>query len=109
MKKKYQKPLVMIGGLAVGLAAGHYTNQLNFMAANPLVGNAVKFGLGVIGAVSTKGFAQSVAYGIGAHGLYGGAKTVMPSIGYLPPVGSTSVHMVAGPGAYEYGPTMIVD
>ena len=107
MKKKFSKPLNTAVGAGAGLIAANMLNNVSFVASNPLIGNIAKIGLGVYLASSQKGMLGSAGLGIAASGVYSAAKTAIPGIGYLPPVGSTSVHSVAG--TYNYGPAVVVD
>jgi len=104
-KKSMQNALVDIVAGTAGLVGAQLLNKVPFLGANPLMGGAVKIGVGIIAAGATKGAMQKAAMGVALGGGLDVAQnfinTGVSGIGLIGR-GSTSVHRVAG-----YGP--IVD
>ena len=86
---------------AAGVLVARMANKLDFIGQNPLIGGAVKTGVGLFLTTQRNAMLSNMGMGLAAAGASEVLTSVMPEgalsgVGYLPASGSTSVHQVAG-------------
>lgn len=90
-----------VGFAAAGVLLARMANRVNFIAQNPLIGGAVKTGVGLFLTTQKNQMISNIGFGLAAAGATEVITMVMPDgamsgVGYLTAAGSTSVHHVAG-------------
>lgn len=92
---------------AGGVVAARLANKITFINANPMIGGAVKAGVGFFLASQKNKMLASAGLGMAAVGATELVQSFLPAgaLGWLPS-GSTTTLGVAGPG---YRPQIMVD